>query len=240
MILNTKIRAFLRNILAKLGLLTFIRDSWVWRLKNKNLYKNFHKNVNDAFDLVATLNKEKDLNLWPEFGTLLGIVRENGPIKHDLDLDFGSFFNEKNQHKIRETFLSNNFVLIKTTTMQSTKRLIAEKYNYLNIDIDVYYFFEEEDRLVAFDLETDSGLSIEEELSVDKNIRPYKNIFTRFSLKQYSYREDIILVPENLEEHLVELYGRTYMVPDPKWRNNKRKGREKMNDDRVEQEIFRK
>jgi len=229
----------LRIFLAKIGVLHTIRQSFLWRFKNRSLYKNFHENALKAFLKVINITKENDIELWPEFGTLLGIERENGFISHDLDLDFGVLFNQDIQNLIRKEFSKNNFLLLTTTTLKSSNKLIAEKYNFEGVEVDIYYFFEENGNYINYDLETTSGLSIEEEQGEGSKVVPYKNIFTKFKLKRRFFNEIEILFPENIEQHLTELYGENYLIPDPKWNQDKREARYLVEDDEVILEIHR-
>jgi len=220
-----EIRNLVRNIFAKLGFLRALRKSKLWRIKNRNIYREFHQNAMNAFWEVERICKLNDIKIWPEFGTILGIIRENGPIEHDLDLDFGVLYDKSVQEKIRGEFISNGFNLMTTCTLDNNKRLVSEKYNFLNIDIDIYYFNEESGKFVVYDLESESGKSIEEELDEIGTIHPYRNLFTKFTLEDYPFQDNLILMPSNKEEHLVELYGEDYLIPNPKWDNKMRKDR---------------
>ena len=42
---------------------------------------------------------------------------------------------------------------------------------------------------------------------------------------QYNIFDSYALIPDNVEKHLIELYGETYLTPDPKWHSGKRKNR---------------
>tara|TARA_R110002020_G_scaffold449316_1_gene662400 strand:+ start:1514 stop:2095 length:582 start_codon:yes stop_codon:yes gene_type:complete len=52
-----------------------------------------------ASDIVVEFYEHMDnhITLFPIFGTLLGIIRENSLIPHDLDVDFGYFRTEQQQ-----------------------------------------------------------------------------------------------------------------------------------------------
>ena len=219
------IKSTIRNIFSKLGLLHVIRRSKLWRIKNRKVYEEFHQNAMNAFWEVDRICKLNNIKIWPEFGTILGIIRENGPIEHDLDLDFGVMYDKSVQEKIRHEFISNGFNLMTICTLDNNKSVVSEKYNYLNIDVDIYYFNEESNKFIVYDLESESGKSIEEELDESSIIHTYRNIFTKFTLDDYIFRDRLILMPSNKEEHLVELYGEDYLTPDPKWENKMRKSR---------------
>ena len=232
-------RTHLRNFLAKIGLLRFIRQSWLWRLKNRQLYTVFPNDAMAAFWEVDRICKSNEIKIWPTLGTLLGIEREGGPLKHDLDLDFGVFLDVKIQEKIRKEFLEKGFKLIATCKLKSNGRLIEEKYNFLKIDVDIFYFITEGDKCFFYDTETDSGLSIEEEQQQDSDLLPYKNVVTKFGLESRIFKDKEILFPTNIKNHLKELYGETYLIPDKHWRQNKRKNRYLIEDDAVLLEVFR-
>ena len=108
-----------------------------------------------------------------------------------------------------------------------------------NVEVDIYYFHESDDQFYTYDLETDTGLSIEEELNETTVIRPYINIFTPFTLVEKQFRQREILFPSNYELHLKELYGSTYMIPDKSWHSNKRDARYLLESEEVELKVFR-
>lgn len=71
---------------------------------NRRQHKNFY---NDEFRNRATEIMfefydyfSSDIDIWPMFGTLLGMIRDDDLIKHDEDIDFGYF--KKDEHKIVE------------------------------------------------------------------------------------------------------------------------------------------
>ena len=77
--------------------------------------------------------------------------------------------------------------------------------------------------MFLYDLETDNGLSVNEEFDLKGKLTTFKNIFTSFSLNQYNIFDSYTLIPDNVEKlYLIELYGETYLTPDPKF-SGKRK-----------------
>ena len=71
------------------------------------------------------------------------------------------------------------------------------------------------------------------------NLFPYKNVVTKFGLESRIFKDKEILFPTNIKNHLKELYGETYLIPDKHWRQNKRKNRYLIEDDAVLLEVFR-
>ena len=82
---------YLRLIFSKIGLLRLIRQSSLWKIKNKKLTRVFESNAVNIFKDISAIFNANQIQVWPEFGTLLGIIRDKGFIKDDLDVDFGVF-----------------------------------------------------------------------------------------------------------------------------------------------------
>ena len=62
---------------------------------------------------------------------------------------------------------------------------------------------------------------------------------TTFDLESRTFKDQEILIPTNIKNHLKELYGATYLIPDKQWRQNKRKNRYLIENDSVLLEVFR-
>ena len=90
---------YLRLIFSKIGLLRLIRQSSLWKIKNKKLTRIFESNAVNIFKDISSIFHANQIQVWPEFGTLLGIIRDKGFIKDDLDLDFGVFGDQVNDHE---------------------------------------------------------------------------------------------------------------------------------------------
>ena len=85
-----KIKVFLQNILktSSIGRKIYPRLQKIWRsfvipMRRKRL----HRCGYDAFDRLHKLLTEKEILYYCEAGTLLGIIRDKGFIKHDDDID---------------------------------------------------------------------------------------------------------------------------------------------------------
>ena len=59
------------------------------KLLQKNRRKDLQKYGMDILRMVDSALITNHINYFVDFGTLLGLVREKGFIKHDLDMDFG-------------------------------------------------------------------------------------------------------------------------------------------------------
>tara|TARA_B100000989_G_C19408896_1_gene413411 strand:- start:68 stop:790 length:723 start_codon:yes stop_codon:yes gene_type:complete len=221
------LKKFIRFYLAKIGILLLIRQSYIWKLKNK---KKTIKDNNEVYNLFFFINElllKNNLKIWPTFGTLLGIIRDNKFIDYDFDIDFGMFYDQDARILLKKILTENGFYLSTSFKIVNENEILAEKFFYKDsiISIDIYYFFKKNKQFLFYDLESDSGLSVEEEDDLNMKIYPFENYIKLFQLEKYVFKNNEILVPTNVKNYLRELYGEKFMIPNSKWRQKYRKNR---------------
>ena len=223
----SKIKLYIKLILDRMKILRLIYNNRLWKNKNKSSKDFFLTNAPIVFDLVIKEISKDDFIIWPTFGTLLGLIREKKLLDNDHDLDFGCLYDKDIQHQLRNKFDSVGFKNIFTGYIDDV--IVLEKFIYNNIETDIYYFFEDGDNCFSYDFEQDGYLTVQENLDLGKKITPYKNVYSKFELKIKTINDDSFNIPYPIKNHLIELYGSNYKIPDDNWHNNKRKNRFKMN-----------
>ena len=79
-----------------------VRDIWKAFWINKIGLREISK--------VTIQANQENLITFADFGTLLGIVRENSLLKHDTDIDIGVIaFDSNVQSQINDLFIRNNY-----------------------------------------------------------------------------------------------------------------------------------
>jgi len=221
------LKKFIRFYLAKIGILLLIRQSYIWKLKNKKKTIKGNEEVYNLFFLINKLLLKNNLKIWPTFGTLLGIIRDNKFIDYDFDIDFGMFYDHDARILLNKILTENGFYLSTSFKILNENEILAEKFFYKDsiISIDIYYFFKKNNQFLFYDLESDSGLSVEEEDDLNMKIYPFENYIKIFQLEKYVFKNNKILVPTNVKNYLSELYGEKFMIPNSKWRQKYRKNR---------------
>jgi len=173
--------------------------------KNNLTNKERHIILYDMMDIF--LNYTEELNVWPEYGTLLGFIRENKIICYDYDLDFGIFKDE--QDKLED-------ILIKLTNENP-------KYGFMQYNFPAMHFYQ----LYHIETMTNCDISIYhiKEGKVMRNLikndfkYEIKDMFPLKTVEIKHYYKDIkykIRFPANPEKIMETCYGKNFMIPDHK------------------------
>ena len=149
---------------------------------------------------------------WLEFGTLLGAYRENSFIKHDFDIDCGIFLKDFTIDFVIH-LMNYGFSLIKAFYLEDNteniKTLVEVAFEYKGMKLDVFLSRETDDNERIF----------------------YSSIFSKGEFSDvYEYIAEsplplcdmiidghVFKGPFSSKQYLENIYGPTFMIPDPKW-----------------------
>lgn len=165
---------------------------------------------------IDEIGNSLGIQLWIEWGTLLGFVREGALIGHDYDLDFATLILSSDLYgSFYKSLRSEGFILVRQFKYDGI--IISETYLYKNVHIDIDYCSYENGRIVNYEYDIKTGTKIKK----DKTGYHYENlgayIFTLndFPLVRGKFRNQIeCYIPENAEEHIRYLYGQNWKTPD--------------------------
>ena len=122
----------------------FLRPFYRMKLKMENR-KRKQLYLLNAPELLQNLKESLDskkILFWLDFGTLLGAYRDHDFIKHDLDLDIGTFW--ENAEEVRNTLLDNGFKILKEFRVgKDGVGGLEQTYYYKGVTVDVFYFHKE-------------------------------------------------------------------------------------------------
>jgi hypothetical protein len=157
----------------------------------------------EVLKLVDETAQEHNIPYYVDFGTLLGIIREGGFIKHDNDMDFTILPSNSSLLPFIKGLLSKNFV-IEFAYLMDDKRFYEFRVRYKETPIDFYLPQENENFLI---------------FRGPQDIVKYpKPSIDRLPVKHFS-----INIPSNINNHLEWCYGDNWKVPDKHWNSNKAK-----------------
>lgn len=179
----------------------------------------FRKNALSVLQLFDKCCEENSIKYTLAFGTLLGAVREQGFIKHDIDIDVCVWNNEYSDH-IPNSLRKYGFKLMHTFLVDNG-RLGREETYYLNgISIDIFYFYENNnDYPYCCDFLTyGNSPTFRKSMEVHGKVLP-RRIELPLSREREKVRFETIelYVPKNATEILTFRYGEDYMTPKPNW-----------------------
>lgn len=149
---------------------------------------------------------------FADFGTLLGIVRENSILKHDIDVDISVISRGKEDFEIVERFMID-LGFHKKHEYVYNKLLCEQSYEKNGIRTDICFYVIEKDLMSCYLFYQEPGKDYENsKMSVVR-----KTYTLQSKLKEIIVDGYPVLVPLNPERLLEEKYGKNWRIPDKGW-----------------------
>lgn len=170
--------------------------------KNKRFDNKFNiVNADQAIREALCLLKKSEVEVWLDFGTLLGYVREGHPLTFDKDCDLGT--KETDVDKIIEALTSEfTFRLVSQSCDDNGRTLSATfNHNVTHVTVDVFVYHA-----------TSGGF----ETGFNYEPSPVLWHFDDIPAVEYKKLNGLELpCLTNSETHLETVYGKTWRIPDP-------------------------
>ena len=186
------------------------------------------KGLRLAAEITTILNSAGFL-AFPDFGTLLGIVREGGLLKGDLDIDIGVApvcYDERiRTGTIQKALEKRGFILFRELSVD--EKIKEQTYLKNKVRCDIQYYYPTSDDLMHCYLfydresicpENRAGCNLPEGIHAYKMKCCIKTCPRVSSLKEVKAGDTTLFIPENSEELLAYKYGDSWRVPDSKWK----------------------
>jgi len=143
-----------------------------WKYKQYRANKRFVKNVEHTFERLLQVLDELGMNWWLEYGTLLGAIRENNFLSHDVDIDIGMMHQEYS-NQIEKTFIKYGFKKRREFLIDNGKYGREETYRYCGVDIDIFYFKQRNNTLIGY------GFKAKDKMTPANTIAKYGGLLVR-------------------------------------------------------------
>ena len=170
-------------------------------VKRQQLLKD---NFLDVLNSVYS-SKISNYDVWLDFGTLLGIYRDKGLIKHDLDMDFGIIISDYNKFLEDEKYLLNNG-FSRTKEFYFNDNLVELSYSYKGLNVDLIIYNNENDKVSS-----DTIFFMTNALGNPTRYEVYHYEISFTGLKECDFKGIKVKVPDNTQEYLRTLYGEDHL-----------------------------
>ena len=186
---------------------------------NIELDRKYQQLLKENYHSVLKIIYSSDISnydIWLDFGTLLGMYRDKGLIKHDQDMDFGIIIEDYNDFQEKENLLlCNGFKKTRELYYDNEIMEISYDYNGLNVDFIIY---KREGNCVK---------SVVVGYLLDALNRPCKFESSKYAiafsgLKEHDVDGIKVKIPVNTHEYLEYQYEKDFLIPNKfyNWRDN--------------------
>ena len=169
----------------------------------------------EKFDSVLKIN---NVPYSLAFGTLLGAVREKGFIKHDLDIDV-ALWSDTNPQFVCNILNEAGFKKISEIVVESGNFAREETYTYLDISIDLFYFYPSEYEGLFYTctfVPFKDCLTWEESINKHAGVMPLQLFLPMDKEVEYVPFETIKLpITKSAMDFVETRYGKNWRIPDP-------------------------
>lgn len=171
----------------------------------------------EVIQIVDRIGNKLHIDIWIEWGTLLGYAREGGLIGHDYDIDFATNRMSDDQYRRFHSFLKlKGFNLTRQFRLKGD--IISETYEYKGTLVDIDYC-DTDDNGVQY-LEYDIGENTQIVKKSGRYYYKYMDVMiyhaVPFEIKRGIFANGTLCnVPDNFEEHIEFFYGRNWRIPIP-------------------------
>lgn len=216
------IRKFVTNTLKRssFGRLMMKPMRWVYRLyaaphRRKLLQKRGPAVLRDIGEIL----RRHGIKGFAAFGTLLGIVREKGFIRHDEDIDLGIVPGSITPQELLDILLNQEQGFSFAFAFRYQDRITEIKVYYLGVPVDFFFFRDCNDCFCHELYLWQQGVIYPSEKA--NSVRLVYSPVVK-ETKDALFMGISFPIPSNEEEVLTGLYGRSWRIPNAKWSEDDR------------------
>lgn len=189
-------------------LIKYLRDKNYYKKRKETLKREkqgeiLQQNGKEVLEILNKVSKNTNVKYWLEFGTLLGKIRENNFIGHDINFDIGVM-----KEELSPKFLIDieNLGFKRTSSLSIKNEGLKDiKYIYKGIEIEIFIFEREENKVVCYS-EDKSG-----------EIGVYK--LSNSTLEETKFMGVETYIPRNSIRRFLEIYGKNFNISDSNWKD---------------------
>ena len=199
------------------GLLTVYRATF-GKLKTKLYFgmqrRSLQKNGFSMIEQIDDVLTRAGARYFVDCGTLLGMVRDNKPIEHDRDMDYGIWFDEKfGSEDLDRAMESLGFKKVSEGRFHDKAEELTYARGVIHIDFFNHTEIGNESWLYVFYRDPECTYPSKEHCSVIIQKRLHIT-----GLKRIDVNGIKMMIPENVEPYLASAYTEDWRIPNPDWR----------------------
>lgn len=188
----------------------------LWRLYSvPRRRRNLHKNGYRLLEEIDALMIRHGIPYYCEAGTLLGLIRDKGFIRHDDDIDLGVLPETVKPAEILKVLLSADFKWV--AGHEYDGRFIEFTVEKYGIPVDVFFHRKSETPGCFDEIFLRYYKDVDYPSDRNNSALLFRYVAT-IGLKRYQVRGIEVNVPENYREVLSSLYG-PWETPDPNFKS---------------------
>jgi len=212
------------SIARKFPLIKKLKKNRLIRYFNNKVYQNYINNrcikvQQYGYEAISQLTETSDnlgIELWIDWGTLLGFIREKAIIKHDYDLDFGTWKMNNHEHKKFSKELEHRgFILVRE--FKENEELVLETFDYKGVLVDIDYNIKTDtgSSIYMFEIDQQTIITQTNQLQTITGMRKYRYDMDNFMLeKKKFYNGTECYIPVDEMSRILKLYGENWNIPD--------------------------
>lgn len=203
---------FLYSIFKRLAIKKENRKKYKkYRLSKNQKMKNLKANGIEVLAHLKKIFDEMGLINFADFGTLLGLVREQKLLNHDLDLDYGIINYNLNPDDINVKLERMGFRLWRD--YKHLKRTVQLSYYYKGIKVDISIYTKSENVLKTWLFYKAPNFKYHNH---ERNIVEISHKIIE-GTQLFKFNNYLINIPMNPESILMEKYGKKWKTPNKHW-----------------------
>lgn len=161
--------------------------------------------------------EQENVVFFVNFGSLLGLVRDQKFMSYDCDMDFGVFINDLFTWEDLERVL-RKCGAYKTKQFSFNNEITEQSYRIGHLDIDFFRYFVDGENAYQYFYYRESDKKYDNDYDYDAARLNVKKIS---GVKKVMIGEDEFFIPNEPELYLASIYTKEWRIPDPHWDHRK-------------------
>ena len=187
--------------------------NWNYKRDNERKRQLLQENGLEITSKISKVLDNSGIEYFFTYGTLLGLIRNGGFMKHDIDLDLGVIRTEEfSWNKLNSLLTNAGFKQLHEFSLDG--EITEQTYEYKGMTIDFFIYEKENEHMISYVYFNKKGIVNEDPTKkfVSKMISSQIKEFKYLEINNQKYR-----IPVNAEQYLADIYSESWRIPNPNW-----------------------